>query len=90
MVAQDASEVSSTSETPCWFGKAVHKLKGMWAAKKEAHHEAMKRWTGYSTDPSTVERAEQHSEPHKPCAFKTAAEQLKQWWGKKETSDILQ
>jgi len=89
-VAQDVSEVMGTSETPCWFGKAMRKLTGVWAAKKAAHHEAMKRWTGYMSKSSTVEGSEDQSEPHKPCPFKMAAEKFKQWWGKKETSDILE
>jgi len=89
-VAQGVSEVMDTSETPCVFGKAVQKLKLVWAAKKAAHHEAMKRWTGSLSNSSTNEGAEEHSEHHEPCPFKTAAEKLKQWWGKKETSDILE
>mmetsp|Transcript_44341 Transcript_44341/g.118760 ORF Transcript_44341/g.118760 Transcript_44341/m.118760 type:complete len:200 (-) Transcript_44341:251-850(-) len=84
------SEVMGTEESPCWFGKAVHKLKGVWAAKKAAHHEAMKRWTGYLSNSSTVEGTEGHSALHKPCPFKAAAEKFKQWWGKEETSDILE
>ncbi|CAK0829815.1 unnamed protein product [Prorocentrum cordatum] len=87
-VVQGPREVIGVSEAPGWFSMAVHKVAGMWAAKKEAHHEAMKKWTGHVTNYTVVEGAEE--EAHKPCALKAAAEKFKQQWVKLERPDVLE